>query len=82
MGTGTRTDRLGDGEASNSDTARTKGTSASDEQPILREALKGNMIVERSEGDGDDDRDAEEKIGEKELDRMQDAERKAFGEVY
>jgi hypothetical protein len=82
MGNGVRTDRLGDGDATSDDAAFGKG--GHDEgQPILREALKGNMIVENSEEEREgDDGDAETKVGEKEIDQMQDDERKGFGEVY
>jgi hypothetical protein len=55
------------------------------EGPILEEALKGDMIVEQSEEDrerSDEELEAEKKIGEAEIEKMQDAERKSFNEVY
>ena len=87
MGNGARTDRLGDGDATSDDAAFGKDgkDGKEDGQPILREALKGNMIVEKSEGEregSDEYGDAEDKLGEKEIDKMQDDERKGFGEVY
>ncbi|CAO2650202.1 Nn.00g014940.m01.CDS01 [Neocucurbitaria sp. VM-36] len=85
MGTGARTDRLGDGDATSDDPGLTKERGPAEDQPILREALKGNMIVERSEEEreqSDEDLDEEKKIGEAEVDRMKEAERKGFGEVY
>jgi hypothetical protein len=84
MGNGVRTDRLGDGDATSDDAAFGKDGYGEGE-PILREALKGDMIVEKSEEEregGDDYGDAEMKIGEKEIDKMQNDERKGFGEVY
>lgn len=81
MGNGARTDRLGDGDATSDDAAFAK---KSEGEPILSEALKGDMIVEKSEEkEGSDEYvDVEKKIGETEIDEMQDAERKGFGEVY
>ena len=80
MGNGAKTDRLGDGDATSDDAAFAKEKQG---EPILQEALKGNMIVEKSEErDASDDADAEKKIGETEIDKMQDAERKGLGEVY
>jgi hypothetical protein len=84
MGNGVRTDRLGDGDATSDDAAFGKDGHV-EGQPILREALKGNMIVEKSEEEregSDVYADAEKKLGEKEIDKMQDEERKGFGEVY
>ena len=86
MGTGARTDRLGDGDATSDDAGLAKGADAAgEEKSILREALKGDMIVERSEEDreqSDEDLDAEKKIGVADVQRLKDAERKGFGEVY
>jgi len=80
MGNGAKTDRLGDGDATSDDAAFAKEKQG---EPILQEALRGNMVVEKSEErDASDDADAEKKIGETEIDKMQDAERKGFGEVY
>ncbi|KAH8627688.1 hypothetical protein IG631_17456 [Alternaria alternata] len=82
MGNGARTDRLGDGDATSDDAAFAKEKEG---EPILVEALKGNMIVEKSEEEreaNDEFGNTETKIGETEIDKMQDAERKGFGEVY
>ncbi|KAF2634310.1 phosphoglycerate mutase-like protein [Massarina eburnea CBS 473.64] len=94
MGTGARADALGDGDDS-SDVPPPQqsgsGTGAGDEKPILREALKGDMIVENSEedrvdGDGKDDelvKLAKEKgISVEEVEKMKEEERKSLGEVY
>jgi hypothetical protein len=78
MGNGVKTDRLGDGDFTSDDAAFAKEKKG---EPILTEALKGNMIVENSA----EEREAgeeEKKIGETEIDKMQDAERKGLGEVY
>jgi hypothetical protein len=82
MGNGVRTDRLGDGDTTSDEVAFAKEKEG---EPILAEALKGNMIVEKSEEEreaSDEYGNAEKKIGETEIDKMQDAERKGFGEVY
>lgn len=75
MGTGTRTDRLGDGD----DAEKVGGGS------ILREALKGDMIVEKNEYEGDDDDDEGLDVGrmaEADIEKVKDEQRKGFGEVY
>ncbi|KAF2133823.1 phosphoglycerate mutase-like protein [Dothidotthia symphoricarpi CBS 119687] len=78
MGSGTRTDRLGDGDGT-SDEVRKGG-----EGDILREALKGDMIVEKSEEDGDEEDEGLDvgDMTEKEVERLKEAEKKGFGEVY
>ncbi|KAF1939502.1 phosphoglycerate mutase-like protein [Clathrospora elynae] len=80
MGTGVKTDRLGDGDATSDETALAKGKEGDKDKPILREALKGNMIVEKSEEDreGSD----EQHLDETDIDKMKEAEQKGFGEVY
>ena len=85
MGTGTKTDRLGDGDATSDDAGLANDQRASQEQPILREALKGNMVVENSKAEpGRQDKFAsiDGKLDEAEVDKMKGAERKGFGEVY
>jgi hypothetical protein len=87
MGTGAKTDRLGDNDGTSDDAAMAKsGTGAKGmEGPILKEARKGDMIVEKSEEDrelSDEELEAEKKIGEAEIDKMQDAERKNMSDVY
>lgn len=79
MGNGTRTDRLGDGDATSDDAAFAKEKQG---EPILTEALKGNMIVEQTEEEREGSDDVEKKVGEKEIDKMQEAERKSLDEVY
>jgi hypothetical protein len=89
MGTGARTDRLGDGDATSDDAAHAKSPATTEKEamegPILREALRGDMIVEKSEEDrerSDEELEAEKKIGEAEIEKMQAAERKNMSEVY
>lgn len=98
MGTGARADALGDGEELSD--APTPGVSGSidgtiagsngggNSKPILREALKGDMIVENSEeerADGNEEVDIkvrENKAGEKEIDEAKEQERKSMSEIY
>lgn len=89
MGTGAKTDRLGDGDATSDDAAHAQGDTATGKEgmdgPILSEALKGDMIVEKSDEDrerSDEELEAEKKIGEGEIEKMQDKERKSLDEVY
>lgn len=96
MGTGARADALGDGDEDGSSddgaVAKTESPTAMNgeekEKPILREALKGDMIVEQSEEERENGKEeskvlnAEKKIGEADIDKMKEAERKGFGEVY
>ena len=82
MGKDVKTDRLGDGDTTSDEAAFAKEKAG---EPILREALKGNMIVEKSEEEreeNDETGDAEKKMDGAEIDKIQDAERKGFGEVY
>lgn len=89
MGNGTKTDRLGDNDATSDDAGLAKGKDLKDmksmEGPILKEALKGDMIVERSEEErekSDEELEAEKKIGEAEIKQMQANERTPSNEVY
>ena len=89
MGTGAKTDRLGDGDATSDDAAHARSETATGKEgmkgPILKEALKGDMVVEKSEEErerSDEELEAEKKIGEAEIEKMQEKERKGMGEVY
>jgi hypothetical protein len=98
MGSGARADTLGDGdgEGTSDDAHKTSSPTSmqpSDDKSILREALKGDMIVEKSEDEGADseaERDAkalnkqieEGNVNKKDIEKMEDAEKKGFGEVY
>jgi hypothetical protein len=89
MGFGAKTDRLGDNDVTSDDAGAATNQSGNGkkgmEGPILEEALKGDMIVEQSEEDrerSDEELEAEKKIGEAEIEKMQAAERKSFNEVY
>jgi hypothetical protein len=89
MGTGAKTDRLGDGDFTSDDAAQARSETATGregmEGPILQEALKGDMVVEKGEEDresSDEGLEPEKKIGEAEIERMQDKERRGMGEVY
>ncbi|EOA87531.1 uncharacterized protein SETTUDRAFT_161079 [Exserohilum turcica Et28A] len=82
MGKDVRTDRLGDGDATSDDAALAK---VKREEPILKEALKGNMIVEKSEEEREangEQADPEKKLDSAEIDKMKEAERKGLDEVY
>jgi hypothetical protein len=89
MGHGTRADTLGDGDATIDDPVLARSETAAGEEgmegPILKEARKGNMTVENSEEAremSDEQLQAEKDIGEVEVDKLQEAERKGFSEVY
>ncbi len=85
MGTGTKTDRLGDGDATSDDAGLTMAQKERKEQPILQEAHKGNMIVENGEAErelGDKDASIVKTADEADIDKMKEAEKKGFGEVY
>ncbi|KAF2119359.1 hypothetical protein BDV96DRAFT_596094 [Lophiotrema nucula] len=93
MGAGARADTLGDGNEDTSDDAafanqRSESPSRSkdDDKPILREALKGNMIVENSEEEREDDENDRlvdgKKMNEADIEKMKKKEREGFGEVY
>lgn len=79
MGLGARADALGDGGGT-SDDARAERNG---ETPILKEALKGCMEIEEGCEDEEMDIKVMEKItGEAEIERMKEAEKKGFDEVY
>ncbi|OAL45491.1 phosphoglycerate mutase-like protein [Pyrenochaeta sp. DS3sAY3a] len=107
MGTGARTDRLGDagGDATSDDAGLSAGLAAykigsagasagagarGRDDGILREALKGDMIVERSSEEnervgvvGEDVQGVDVKaLGEEGVEKLKDRDRKGFGEVY
>ncbi|KAF2871353.1 histidine phosphatase superfamily [Massariosphaeria phaeospora] len=95
MGLGARADTLGDGDESGEETGLTHERSASpentnqdEERPILREALKGDMIVENSEEEREGREDnlnrlaEDNKVGPEDIDKLKEAERKGFGEIY
>ncbi|KAH5054373.1 hypothetical protein HBI42_124400 [Parastagonospora nodorum] len=85
MCNGAKTDRLGDNDGTSDDAALPTGETKSMEGPILKEALKGDMVVEQSEEErerSDEELQAEKKLGEAEIEKMQDAERKNFNDVY
>ncbi|KAF2175734.1 phosphoglycerate mutase-like protein [Zopfia rhizophila CBS 207.26] len=93
MGSGAMADALGDGGATSDDAAYTKTESPvemKDEgKGILREALKGDMIVEKSEEEREDggedglEKKVEEmNVGDKEIEELKERDRKGFGEVY
>ncbi|KAJ4352774.1 hypothetical protein N0V95_003936 [Ascochyta clinopodiicola] len=89
MGSGRRADALGDGDehgTSGADDAASKskepqGVKAEDrEEPILREALTGNMTVEQHKEEGVTQGDV--KIGEKEIEKLQEKEGTVREQVY
>ncbi|KZM18892.1 hypothetical protein ST47_g9982, partial [Ascochyta rabiei] len=89
MGSGRRANTLGDGDelgTSGIDDAESKGTeaqrveAAGREEPILREALKGNMTVEKHNEEGPTQGDA--KLGAKEIEKLQEKEGTVREEVY
>ena len=98
MGSGARADTLGDGDGdvTSDDARRTSSPTSmqpSDDKSILREALKGDMIVEKSEDEGEHSEveRVEEaltqqidagKVKTKDIEKMEDEEKKGFGEVY
>jgi hypothetical protein len=89
MGSGTKTDRLGDNDGTSDDAGLAKAEAAINmkgmDGPILKEALKGDMVVEKSEEErelSDEELEAEKKIGEAEIEEMQAKERKVSNEVY
>ncbi|KAF2737400.1 phosphoglycerate mutase-like protein [Polyplosphaeria fusca] len=92
MGSGARADALGDGDdgdGTNEDAElETAASPTRQEKPILREALKGDMIVEKSEGEGDAENDVlkdvatGKKLSEEDVEKMRIEERKGFDEIY
>jgi hypothetical protein len=93
MGTGARADTLGDGNESDdavsvpqTSTSSTKNAENEKSTPILREAYKGDMIVENSEGErANDELDVlatEKNLDKKEIEKMKGADRSSLSEVY
>ncbi|KAH7130201.1 phosphoglycerate mutase family protein [Dendryphion nanum] len=93
LGSGAMADTLGDGDEASDDVAfadneTTSPTNIKNDKPILREALKGDMIVERSEEEREDGQDplkvlvAEKNFDEADIERLKEADRKGFSEVY
>jgi hypothetical protein len=85
MGLGARADALGDGDELSDVPAPT--TMEGDENlPLLREAMKGDMIVENSEGERADDEESKamegKKVSGEDVDKMKEADRKSLSEVY
>ncbi len=85
MGTGRRADALGDGNEDGTEVELTGKEAKSLEEegqgePILREALKGSMQVERGNEEGATE--GETKIGEKEIEKLQEKERTVREAVY
>lgn len=83
MGNGAKTDRLGDGGATSDEAAASQRASRG--ESILPEALKGNMVVENSAEDAeqvDGNTAVAQGIDAAEVDKLKDADRKGFGEVY
>lgn len=85
MGTGPRADALGDGNEDGTEVELTGKEAKSLEEegqgePILREALKGSMQVERGNEEGATE--GETKIGEKEIEKLQEKERTVREAVY
>ena len=96
MGNGARADTLGDGDDTSDDDTFADKRSASPtrlndddtDKPILREARKGDMIVEHSEEERDTGKEdakiikAAATAGEDHVDKLKDEERKSLDEVY
>ncbi|KAF2006021.1 phosphoglycerate mutase-like protein [Amniculicola lignicola CBS 123094] len=100
MGLGARADTLGDADGNVTDDASFLANQARSSSPtglepvpgtegkgILREALKGDMIVEKSDEereDGDMERSVKGKGegGVEEVERLKKEEREGFGEIY
>lgn len=89
MGHGTRADTLGDGDATSDEPALVKAETATEkggmEGPILKEARKGNMVVEHTEEareKSDEESRVEKQIDVADVEKMQEADRKGLGEVY
>ncbi|KAF1951568.1 phosphoglycerate mutase-like protein [Byssothecium circinans] len=89
MGTGARADALGDGDESTCAAhPEYQGTAGENNAPSLREALKGDMIVENSEeervggGDEVDGLVKEQKVDDADVEKLKEADRKSLSEVY
>ena len=95
MGSGRRADALGDGDgagtsgvddaanALNAKPGQAEVESSKEEdrgEPILREALKGNMQVEQREGE--EATEGESKIGESEIEKLEEKEGSVREQVY
>ncbi|KAJ4299248.1 hypothetical protein N0V90_004492 [Kalmusia sp. IMI 367209] len=94
MNSGARADALGDndelsdvGSASYVKIVSPTYMEGGENMPILKEALKGDMVVEqREEGRGGDDKDlptlGDKKVSEEDIEKMKEADRKSLSEVY
>tara|TARA_R110002003_G_scaffold117_16_gene10429 strand:- start:3169 stop:3945 length:777 start_codon:yes stop_codon:yes gene_type:complete len=88
MGTGAKTDRLGDADAISDDAGQAgeaeEGKGAM-KGPILKEALKGDMLVEHSEEErerSDSEREVEDHIDKAGVAKLKEAEVKGLSDVY
>lgn len=90
---GARADALGDGDELSDvgSTTYVKVVSPTtmeggENMPILKEALKGDMMVEKGAADeskAEDDKEvAEKNINEEDIEKMKEADRKTLSEVY
>ena len=88
MGTGARANALGDGDELSDVPPGKQNGNREHNPPILREALKGDMIVENSEeertdpGDKFDGLVKEKKVDEDGVEQLKEADRKSLSEVY
>jgi len=83
MCAGAKTDRLGDADFTSDDAGRASAGKKGMDGPILKEALKGDMVVENGEEDRkDEDLEMQKKMGEDGIRKMQEAERNGMDEVY
>lgn len=92
---GARADALGDGDELSDELADLRNRTISpttiegqESMPILKEALKGDMVAEKGPVEGPESEeeltvlDAEAKVGEKEIERLKMADRKSLSEIY
>ncbi|KAH7093584.1 histidine phosphatase superfamily [Paraphoma chrysanthemicola] len=88
MGNGAKTDRLGDADATSDDGGQAAQATEGNEGmkgPILKEALKGNMVVENSEderGLSESEREVEDHIDKAGVEKLREAEVKGLSDVY
>ncbi|KAF2025700.1 phosphoglycerate mutase-like protein [Setomelanomma holmii] len=88
MGTGAKTDRLGDADATSDDARQARQATDGKEAmkgPILKEALKGDMMVEHSEEErerSDAEVDLENHIDKAGVEKMKKAEVQGLSDVY
>jgi hypothetical protein len=89
MGLGARADTLGDGDelsdAPNPKSASPTTMEGEENLPLLRSAMKGDMIVENSEGERADEESKAlegQKLSAEDVDKMKEADRKTLSEVY